>query len=363
MNEVEVFVGNNTIIDPEVYGLWLRGYSANEAASILQKQESLQAFHATLDDLLSDVQDHFRLFSGLEAMLKSPPRLQNQQIYQIDHDTQTMLIEKYYSFDASVIREVLGKKLSSRSRKDLDDISEQTGVPLRSCRRQFDNVKRVFKTVEEMKGYLVENICTHFRLSENLARDYAAVVFIANNRFETGKKKLSYLVFRDFALCALQMITNWSYSSVECKNHEDMDVDLDRDFLLLLRELKVLVEKEYLEEHRSLVLKASLKFSDRVHMHLDNNFRTFSKTIINIANGLNHSRESRDIFIDLYEKLIEPSLQFQWSRADLQNVLTAYKETALQMDLFTRISPHLQTVWERYMGTLVVCVLQMYPVS
>nr|KAG5695202.1 hypothetical protein BaRGS_018324 [Batillaria attramentaria] len=156
-----------------------------------------------------------------------------------------MLTGWYYSFDASVIREVLGKKLSSRSRKDLDDISEQTG---------FDNVKRVFKTVEEMKGYLVENICTHFRLSENLARDYAAVVFIANNRFETGKKKLSYLVFRDFALCALQMITNWSYSSVECKNHEDMDVDLDRDFLLLLRELKVLVEKEYLEEHRSLAL-------------------------------------------------------------------------------------------------------------
>ena len=67
---------------------------ANEAAGILQKQESLQAFKATLDDLLSDVQDNFRLFIGLESMLKSPPRLQNQQIYQIDEDTQTMLIEK-----------------------------------------------------------------------------------------------------------------------------------------------------------------------------------------------------------------------------------------------------------------------------
>ena len=68
--------------------------TANEAASMLQKQESLQTFKATLDDLLSDVQDNFHLFSGLENMLKSPPRLQNQQIYQIDEDTQNMLIEK-----------------------------------------------------------------------------------------------------------------------------------------------------------------------------------------------------------------------------------------------------------------------------
>lgn len=361
MNEVEVFVGNHTLIDPEVYGLWLKGYSANEAASILQKQESLQAFQATLDDLLSDVQDHFRLFNGLEAMLKSPPRLQNQQIYQIDPDTQTMLIEKYYSFDSAVIREVLGKKLNSRSRKDLDDISEQTGVPIRSCRRQFDNVKHVFKSVEEMKGYLVENIRTHYLMSEHLARDYAAVVFIANNRFETGKKKLAYLSFQDFAVCATRMITNWSYSSVECKNHEDMDVDLDRNFLLLLRDLRALVERDYLEEHRSLMLRATQHLPERVLVNLDSNFRTLSKTIVGIANGLNHSRESRDIFIDLYEKMLEPSLQYQWSCEDLQKVLTAYKQTALQMDLFTRVSPHLQTVWERYMSTVIACVVQMYP--
>ena len=45
-------------------------------------------------------------------------------------------------------------------------------------------------------------------------RDYAAITFIANNRFETGKKKLAYLNFRDFVVCATHMITNWSYSSV-----------------------------------------------------------------------------------------------------------------------------------------------------
>ena len=60
---------------------------------------------------------------------------------------------------------------------------------------------------------------------------------------------------------------------LECKNHEDMDVDLDRNFLLSLRELKVLVEKEYLEEHRGVMLRTAKGFPDRVKAHLNDNFR------------------------------------------------------------------------------------------
>lgn len=37
---------------------------------------------------------------------------------------------------------------------------------------------------------------------------------------------------------------------VDCKVHEDMDVDLDRRFLQDLRELKMISEKEVLDEHK-----------------------------------------------------------------------------------------------------------------
>lgn len=48
-------------------------------------------------------------------------------------------------------------------------------------------------------------------------RDYAAIVFFANNRFETGKRKLQYLSFQDFAFCAGQLISNWTVGAVgEC---------------------------------------------------------------------------------------------------------------------------------------------------
>lgn len=37
-----------------------------------------------------------------------------------------------------------------------------------------------------------------------------------------------------------------------------------------------------------------------------------------------------------FQQLIEPCLHNQWSCATVQMVLTAYKETALQMDFFVR---------------------------
>lgn len=43
---------------------------------------------------------------------------------------------RYYAFDDGFVREVLGKKLSKGTKKDLDDISAKTGVTLKSCRRQ-----------------------------------------------------------------------------------------------------------------------------------------------------------------------------------------------------------------------------------
>lgn len=72
-------------------------------------------------------------------------------------------------------------------------------------RRQFDNVKRIFKMVEEMPGSVTNNIKTHFLLSDDLARKYAAIVFIACLRFETTKRKLQYLNFSDFFECSQVM--------------------------------------------------------------------------------------------------------------------------------------------------------------
>ncbi|XP_063429103.1 acidic fibroblast growth factor intracellular-binding protein-like [Mytilus trossulus] len=361
MATLDVFVGNFTIIDFELYDLWLNGLSDVDAAHVLQKGELQHCPWVTIEDIVSEVHDHYRLFNHLEKILKNPTHLADQQIHQIDAEAQTLLIEKYYQFDEVVIREIIGKKLSGRNRKDLDDVSEKTRRSIKKCRRQFDNLKRVFKTVEEMLGSLVDNIKTHYQISADLARKYAALVFIANNRFETGKKKLSQYSLLTFIKCANQMITNWSYSADECKSHRDMDVDLDRKFLQDLRDLKPLLEKESIEEHRSFVLQAlRSSISRRALQDLEDNFKNISKSIINIAMGLNHSREVRDIFIDIYEKIVEPCQQARWSREDLQSFVTAYQATAKDME-YMKYQPLLQVVWDRYMNTMSSCILELFP--
>lgn len=77
---------------------------------------------------------------------------------------------RYYQIEDAVVREFLGKKLSSRHRKDLDEVSDKTYISLRSCRRQFDNVKRIFKRVEELPGSIVQNIKKQFLLSDELSK-------------------------------------------------------------------------------------------------------------------------------------------------------------------------------------------------
>lgn len=52
----------------------------------------------------------------------------------------------------------------------MDEVAEKTGITLKSCRRQYDNVKRVFKIVEDLPGSLTANIKQHFLLSEDLAK-------------------------------------------------------------------------------------------------------------------------------------------------------------------------------------------------
>lgn len=45
-----------------------------------------------------------------------------------------LFLYRYYEIDDIVIREFLGKKLSSKHRKDLDEVSEKTNIAIKSCR-------------------------------------------------------------------------------------------------------------------------------------------------------------------------------------------------------------------------------------
>lgn len=133
--------------------------------------------------------------------------------------------------------------MSSRYRKDLDEVAEKTGVRLKSVRRQFDNVKRIFKVVEEMPGRVTNNIRQYFLLPDELARKYAVIVFVACLRFETAKRRIQYLNFTDFFECSQAIMSYWTYT-YQHSGPEYYDTEMDKEFLLDLRELRCLLDKE-----------------------------------------------------------------------------------------------------------------------
>ena len=168
---------------------------------------------------------------------------------------------------------IKGKKLSARNRKELDDVSDKTDTGIKSCRRQFDNIKRVYKMVEDMAGNLCQNIQTHFLLPNELVKKYAAIVYIANNRFETNKRKLQYLQFSDFLHCSNEIMNNWSCNNLDCK-YEETSMEMDREFLHYLRDLRILLEKDIFDEHKLLVLgMLKMKISEKKYNDVDFSFK------------------------------------------------------------------------------------------
>nr|XP_041568047.1 acidic fibroblast growth factor intracellular-binding protein isoform X5 [Taeniopygia guttata] len=144
-SDLDVFVGNTTLIDEEVYRLWLDGHSVAEAVARRLRGGVLEREGTSVAVLQSDTRDHYRTFQMLERLLHAPPRLLQQLLFQIPPERQALLIQRYYAFDEALARELLGKKLSKGTKKELDEVSARTGVGIRSCRRQGLRRHRVLR--------------------------------------------------------------------------------------------------------------------------------------------------------------------------------------------------------------------------
>ena len=369
---LDVFVSEPAQVDLQVFALWLCGYTAEKAN--LQRMTSEPAISKEFHDyqalLLSDTQDQFRTFHTLEPYLQFPPTLLNQHLFQLPLATKRDLIEQYYAFDEVVVREFLGKKLSTKNRKDLDDVSEKTGISLKSCRRQFDNIKQVLRVVDDYEGSLVENIKRQFILPESLARSYASVVFISHNRFETKKKMLARLTLNDLTYCANEMIDHWTAGS-EGSHAMDDDLELDRDFLQELHDLKLnMTDRVWIDRQQKLVMKDLRKKRSPVPLlrTVEGNFKPISKAITNLGASLIHSKDLKDFFLDLIEKIIEPCKLLQWGSAEVDQLLTSIADTYQECESAhakqtgkpgPREKPW-RTVYLRYLDTLKNCIRTLY---
>lgn len=367
-----IFVSEPADPDLDTFSLWVNGLGFKEATDMRVESEPAvtKDFHDYKQLLLSESRDQFRMFELLQPYLQLPQTFMNQHVFQLSQSTKRAMLERYYAFDETVVREFLGKKLSSKHRKDLDHISDKTGISLKSCQRQFDNIKQVLRVVDDHEGSLVENIKQHFILPEEMARVYASVVFISANRFETNKKKLSLFSFSDFTSCASEMISHWTAGS-EGSHAVDDDLELDRDFLQDLHDMKLsMLGRVWVDRHLKLVLKdmRKRKFSAPFVKSVEQNFRALSKALVSLGASLVHTKDLKDFFVDLVEDVIEPCKSFGWSRQDLETVLVSLGTTMVECEQAHskqtgRPDVHEKpwsVIYNRYLETLKYCILILY---
>jgi len=222
--------------------------------------------------------------------------------------------------DSAFCREILGRKLNSKLRKDLDEVSEKTGILVRSCRRQFDNIKKMCKAVEDISPrHYIATISRDFGLSKGLAEKYAALVFGAAFRLELSKKKLAFLTFDQVKSVSLMMVNDWGD-----KEFEEPDKEF-KEFLASLRELKILLDRE--KEHRNAVisrLKKEESVTPSVITELEGNFKALTRSIVGVATTLSNNKDVKEVFVHLVEKPLEAFRAISATKQTVDVFLKAY---------------------------------------
>ncbi|TPX58282.1 hypothetical protein PhCBS80983_g03225 [Powellomyces hirtus] len=322
--DFSVFVANTPVFDKSIWQLWLFGLTVEQSTAFMCKRRpNLQSSPLALRHY---IMSQYRTYDLLEPHLHRPKHLLHNTnlLFPISATTRTYLIETFYSFHPSVMRHVLGKKFSSRVRKDLEDVCAKTNVPIGGCRRMFDNFKRVVKVVEDAERDVGAVVAKEFLLPRPLADQYAHIIFINNYRLDTFKRKLTYLKFSDFEYVASIFMTNFTHPTTPIL--DDLDATLSQD----ARDIKSILftQKGLLDDYRTLVAS---KMSPVPANFSDSTFKTILRGVLVVGAGLAHRKELRDVFVTIQERVVDPALVAGWSVTDLDVFLNTVKNMFVEL--------------------------------
>ncbi|KAF9428474.1 hypothetical protein BGZ94_002265 [Podila epigama] len=356
MSEWMVTTSSAVVLDESILQLWLLGHNVDQATQ--KRMPSIQP-PVPARVLKSYITSQYRTYELMHHYLHHPRHFAGQFMFPLSLSAKQHLIERYYSFDESVIREILGKKLNSRTRKDLDEVHEKTGVKLPSCRRQFDNLKRVMKKVEDAEGRtLVQDIEHQFLLPHELAKQYAHILFIAYNKLDTSRKRLSCYQFGDFEYCGAVLMQYWTASTMDTM--PEFDPHLAQD----VRDLKSLMlnDRAVLDELRN---RISNNLGQSAHPpvleRIQSNFKVILRNMLSVGSMINQQKEVRNIFGEIADKIVDAFLQVGWSPVDMElffnSLLAEFGQTTT---MTSRYRERYGTSWMRLVTAIKLTSIRLY---
>eukprot|EP01134_Creolimax_fragrantissima_P008356 CFRG8356T1 len=373
---IRAFVSSHVTVNPEVYHQWLTGASR---ADIVDNQMKLHKAtpwpppYLLNDLLLTEVKDEIRNYTILLHYLKHPQYLPSQRVLQMAPETVRLLLEGYYGFDETFMRHLLGKKLTMRRlRHKLESISRKTKITMHSCRRQYDNLKRIYKVVEDRPGSLRQRIETNFLLSSELAEKYARILFLAMKRFHLSKRRLAYLSFDRLMACSGAIMQEWCSTSIS-NDDDGYEVDFDPDFLYTIREVKAHVNSErgILDRWRGLVIQdidnkgmsADSDSGTKISGSVSKMFKPIMRYILQIGGYLARGSECRKVFLEIADRIVDPiQRQTKWTREDVSVVFTSaaeqYREVVSDIGDEAKQTEYVVAV-QKLMLVISTCVKEM----
>ena len=324
--------------------------------------------------------------------------------------------EMYYQIDDDVVRELLGKKLGVKVRKELDDVAEAIALPPRSCRRIFDNVTRMMAMLEETTGFhccVADVIMSQYLLPRPLATRYACLCFVLVSKFTLARsnRRTAPLSLDDILLVAAMILVNWvgagegapgssgststlpTMSSLTSSASSGATLpfilrepapvaaptmgelqerlchvvgfSLDQQFIQALRDIKV-----YLSNERSLDQLQTIVHRDLTEMSaiqlsaIDLRFKAMIKALVTIGAGLSLAKEQRDLFEDLVIKLGEPlqlaGVDAMTAAAALDAVARAFPTVIAAVERGEARQRFLSSVWGRFIAVVRVFALRTF---
>ncbi|KAF1789419.1 Acidic fibroblast growth factor intracellular-binding protein [Phytophthora cactorum] len=405
MREVfEAFLTDPIRVNEDVFALWLEGHNAGTR----WPRDCGSHAAAKLRELLwRDTVDQYRLYDKLEHYLSQPSLFRSQLLFQIPPAQQYYMVERYYTRDADVDRWLLGKKLSGRLEKDLDDVAERSGRTLKSCRRQLENLRRVYAAVEDRNfhGLPCRAISELFLLSEQLSSKYACLLFILHTRFQVhpqhpvtgfltwpdlppvpqGKTKdtVEDTVVENGAQIALRSPSTGDWPTIgflqeklqPTSVRETVGLDLSHPLTNCLRDLKahLINDNDVLRVYRENVMdclrswaaaKGTLSSSARSLDELESKLYLVVHGFLTIGAGLSQPKELQHLLEYLLTRVVRVLHDCEITKSQVNALFSALVDALAELDVWYLNGEEtrglLLASWDRFISVCRAIVLTVY---
>mmetsp|Transcript_63979 Transcript_63979/g.146564 ORF Transcript_63979/g.146564 Transcript_63979/m.146564 type:complete len:438 (+) Transcript_63979:196-1509(+) len=420
---VECLVTDKMKVDAITFEAWVKGLTAAEA--MRYKEPEIQRFLLQMQESGSDMGskhqgehqdyrwrnarklvwqecvDQYQFFEWMTPFLNEPLSFRTQTLVVVAGGDIPRMLDMYYSLDDAVCRDLIGKAFTKAVRRDVDEAAETSrNITVRSARRQFDNIKRVMKHVEDQIALhrttpdrrttrnartVLQMIREDFRLDLELASVYQHILFLCFNKVETCKTRLVHLDFPEWSSLAGVVQAVWGGEHFLELDHAYIEAMRVAKDTLTSRDVSASYKRFVLDHARHLMLSIDSESWDyspasssklpallareqaaRARMSaLENIVPKIVGAMTQIGAGLHEWREVRDLFIDVMEKVLEPLDKADMSLEQVIVLFGAMDKAILSLPPIAKAKgkalPNWALAWRRCIEGLKMVTVTMYP--